>query len=141
MKKLTAILFSMSLAAFAWAHDDATLDKMETPHGGQLRMAGPYHYELVVTEGKLALYLSDHAGNNISSDGVSGSALLLSSGGKTKIDLQPAGDNLLTGSGEFSFTQDLKAVVSLTFPDKSVWQAKFTPGEKQKPSSATNEKR
>ena len=28
--------------------DDATLDKMKTPHGGQMRMAGAYHFELVL---------------------------------------------------------------------------------------------
>ena len=32
----------------ALAHDDATLDRMQAPHGGQLRAAGALHYELVL---------------------------------------------------------------------------------------------
>ena len=33
----------------ALAHTDEYLDSMKAPNGGQLRMAGVYHYELVVT--------------------------------------------------------------------------------------------
>ena len=42
--KLAAMLLAaLTLAAPltpAWAHDDATLDTMKAPNGGQLRMAG-----------------------------------------------------------------------------------------------------
>lgn len=48
--KLKALSFATAvlLATPAFAHDDATLDAMAAPHGGQLRMSGAYHLELVL---------------------------------------------------------------------------------------------
>jgi hypothetical protein len=124
-----AALLVLGLGGPAAAHDDATLDAMPTPHGGQMRMAGPYHYELVIGERQLTVYLSDHANQPVPSQGVRGEAIVLS-GGKTTVALQPAGENLLRGAGEFNASPDMKVVVSLTFPDGSSGQARFTPGQK-----------
>lgn len=124
-----AALFALALSLPVLAHDDATLDAMATPHGGQMRMAGPYHYELVTTPGELRVYLTDHGDQPVSSKGVSGNAVVLS-GTKATVPLAPAGDNLLQGRGDFAVSPDTKVVVSLGFPDGSTWQARFTPGAK-----------
>ena len=51
MKLNTLVLAAAALfAAPAFAHDDATLDAMAAPHGGQLRMSGAYHLELVLAK-------------------------------------------------------------------------------------------
>ena len=51
MKLNTLILAAAALfAAPAFAHDDATLDAMAAPHGGQLRMSGAWHLELVLAK-------------------------------------------------------------------------------------------
>ncbi len=131
MKKALWLVLTTCLTMSAWAHDDATLDSMQSPNGGQMRMAGPYHYELVINDKKLSVYLSDHAGKNVSSTGVTGYALLLNKQGKTKVELKPSTDNVIVGEGNFTLTPDLKAVVSLTFPNKETWQAKFTPADKK----------
>lgn len=129
MKRSLAALLALALSVPALAHDDATLDTLPSPHGGQLRMAGPYHFELVVGEGQLQVYLSDHADTPVSSQGVSGNAVVLS-GAKATIPLAPAGENLLQGTGGFAPGPDMKVVVSLTFPDGKAWQARFTPWER-----------
>jgi hypothetical protein len=136
MKRLTTALLALALATPAIAHDDATLDAMESPNGGQVRMAGPYHFELVLGTNELSVYLSDHGNTPVPSAGVSGSVILLS-GGRTTLDLNPVGDNRLTGQGTFATTQDMKAVVLLTFPDGNAWQARFTPGDPRPGQSAT----
>lgn len=131
MKRLILAILALA-AVFAGplaAHDDATLDAMPSPHGGQLRMAGPYHFELVVGEGELRVHLTDHGDQPVPSAGVSGNAVVLS-GGATRIALAPAGDNLLTGTGSFTAGPDMKVAVSLTFPDGNTWQARFTPWER-----------
>jgi hypothetical protein len=137
MRRPPAALFVLALClpAPALAHDDATLDAMATPHGGQMRMAGPYHYELVVAPGELRVYLSDHADQPVPSQGVSGNAVVLS-GGKATVPLAPAGDNRLQGRGDFAVAPDMKVVVSLSFPDGGTWQARFTPGAKASAASA-----
>ena len=51
MKLNTLILAAAALFAVpAFAHDDATLDAMAAPHGGQLRMSGAWHLELVLAK-------------------------------------------------------------------------------------------
>jgi hypothetical protein len=51
MTKTIAVLLGLTFAAgAALAHDDAYLDTQKAPNGGQLRMAGPYHYELVLAK-------------------------------------------------------------------------------------------
>jgi hypothetical protein len=41
------------------AHTDEFFESVEAPHGGQLRMTGPFHLELVAKEGDLTVYVPD----------------------------------------------------------------------------------
>ena len=61
---ITAAVFAVTLIIFqpAWAHTDESLDAMPSPHGGQVRAAGPYHLELVAKDGELVLHVTDHIG-------------------------------------------------------------------------------
>lgn len=126
LKTLITVLITLALAAPALAHDDAALDAMPSANGGQIRMAGPYHFELVLGENEVSLYLTDHAATPVPSEGVAGNVILMS-GERSTIAIAPTGDNRLAGRGAFERSPDLKAVVSLTFPDGNTWQARFTP--------------
>lgn len=123
-----------ALAASALAHDDATLDQRVTPHGGQLRMAGPYHFELVVAkdspqakDNTVAIYVTDHADKPLPVKGVTAKVTLLSGKQKSEAVLSPAGDDVLKGTANYASTPDMKAVVSVTFPNGATEQARFTP--------------
>lgn len=128
--KSALIISSMALTQMANAHTDEYLDTVVAPHGGQLRMAGPYHYELVLKTNELTLYLTDHAGTKIASTGASGTAVILSSKGKASIRLSPAGDNMIRGSGQFEAVPDMKVAVSIALPGQGAQQARFTPLQK-----------
>lgn len=134
MQAITAALLGTLSAAPSWAHDDAYLDTVKAPHGGQLRMAGPVHLELVLdkapreaTEKRIDVYVTDHAGKPQATAGASGTITILY--GKTKVSaaLQPAGDNRLNAQALYAATPDLKAIVSLTMAGQAVQQARFTP--------------
>ena len=138
MKKIlsvtTLVLGGLLAAGSALAHDDAYLDTQKAPHGGQLRMAGVYHFELVVDrsspevkEKPVAVYLTNHAGQKIPAAGATGSATLLSGKTRTTVTLTPDGDNLLKGTGKYASTPDLKAIVSITPAGQAAAQARFTP--------------
>lgn len=129
MRQTVAAVLALGLSLPALAHDDATLDAMESPNGGQVRMAGPYHYELVLGKNAVSVYLTDHGDQPVPSAGVSGNAIILS-GARSTLALSPAGDNRLDGQGEFQIGPDMRAVVSLTFPDGNTWQTRFTPWER-----------
>jgi len=118
----------------ALAHSDEYLDTQKAPNGGQLRMAGVYHFELVVAkDGKagasnpVVVYVTDHAGTKVSTAGAKGSAILLSGKSKATVALTPDGDNRLKGAGAYAATPDLKAIVSVTLAGKAAEQARFTP--------------
>ena len=128
------ISIGLALASVAQAHDDAYLDTLTAPHGGQLRMAGANHYELVVVKDSKAVkdnpvvvYVTDHAGTKIPVAGASGSVTLLAGKTKVSVALKSDGDNKLSGRGVYASTPDLKAVVKIKLTGQDEQQARFTP--------------
>lgn len=134
VQALAAAMLAGATAMPALAHDDAYLDTVKAPHGGQLRMAGPIHLELVLSKEPLdakdkpiAIYVTDHASNKQSTTGATGTITILY--GKTKVTapLTPDGDNKLQAQAVYASTPDLKAIVSVTMSKQEAQQARFTP--------------
>jgi hypothetical protein len=128
-----ALLFLTLWPAAAQAHTDEYFATHPTPHGGQMRMAGPYHFELVVGKDTLALYVTDHSGTRVDTAG--GSAKVIITSGKKKryvVILSPAGDNALKGAGEFKLARSSSASVLVALPGQELQRAKFTLGARGK---------
>lgn len=133
--KLHPLLLALGvLASPALAHTDDYLDTIKTPNGGQMRMAGPVHMELVVVKDSKAakdnpvvVYVTDHADAKVPTAGASGTATLLVGKEKITVPLTPDGDNRLKGSGKYASSPDMKAVVSVTLAGKTPESARFTP--------------
>lgn len=134
MKYLKSSLLAASLifSQGAFAHSDEYLDIQAAPHGGQLRMAGMQHYELVVKPNEVTVYLTDHAGTKLDSKGVTGTATVLSGKDKASVKLLPTEDNVLKGTSKFGLAPDMKVVVSIALPGQDAQQARFTPLQKAK---------
>ena len=130
-KTMATVLLGAALALSlpAWAHTDEYLDTLTAPHGGQLRMAGPYHLELVAKDKELVLYVTDHGDNPIATDGGVGKATLQlgTAKARTTVKLEPAGDNLFKGSGEFTLKPQSVIVVFVKLPGQEAQSARFTP--------------
>jgi hypothetical protein len=111
------------------AHTDASLDAMPSPHGGQVRAAGPYHLELVAKDGELVLHVTDHAWKEIRIDGGEGKVTIQQgkAGSKITVKLEPSQQNTLTGSGEFQINPETVIVVFVKLPEQEAYGAKFTP--------------
>lgn len=131
------------------AHTDEYLDTLETANGGQLRMAGPYHFELVLErdsnsadksdanvsdtkksgarEKPVLVYVTDHGDTPIPTAGATGTVTLLSGKDRDTVTLKPDGENRLRGVGRYAVRADLKAIVSVTRPGEPAEQARFTP--------------
>lgn len=118
-----ALLFSN----ISLGHDDNWLDQQKAPHGGQLRMAGQYHIELVLTDKGMDAYLTDHAFVAQPSTGGSANVTVLANKKVAQLKLAAAGDNKLTGTGSYERSADMQVVVVLTMPGQQPLQAKFTP--------------
>lgn len=134
---------ALTLSLPVWAHSDDYLDTLAAPHGGQLRMAGPYHLELVAKDKELVLYVTDHGDNPIATEGGVGKATLQlgTAKARTTVTLEPAGDNVFKGSGEFALKPQSVIVVFVKLPGEEAQSARFTPLKpKAKPKPAATKK-
>ena len=130
-KSIIAAVLAAPLIMFqpAWAHTDEQLDAMSSPHGGQVRAAGPYHLELVAKDGELVLHVTDHAGQEIHTDGGEGKARIQQdkAGNKITVELEPSQQNMLKGIGEFQINPETVIVVFVKLPEQDAYAARFTP--------------
>jgi len=140
-KSMATVLLGavLALAQPVGAHTDDYLDTIATPHGGQLRMAGPYHLELVAKDKELILYVTDHGDNPISTDAGVGKATLQLGKAKarTTVKLEAAGDNVFKGRGDFSVKPQSVIVVFVKLPGQEAQSARFTPLKPKAKPTAT----
>jgi hypothetical protein len=115
------------------AHDAATLDAIPSAHGGQVRMMGPYHVELIldrtVAKAKkpIWIYLQNHAFQGMPSGGTTATVTFVEGGASTTSPLRPAGPESLLGIGVYSDDPALLAIISLTDGNKQTYKETFTP--------------
>lgn len=128
-----ASVFILS-ANTAVAHTDEYLDTIAGKHGGQLRMAGPFHFEMVVTPATLQIHVTDHANTAIPVKGATGSATVINGKNKQQITLNESGENLLEGAGRFVPSEPTKAVVKIQLPGQEAQQVLFDTS-KHKPAT------
>jgi hypothetical protein len=124
------------------AHDPATLDGLPSAHGGQVRMAGPFHIELVILGRQAAqkdrfilVYLQNHMFEDVSSNGLKGVARFLEGQRVTTVNLSPIETNGFSGRGAFDIDPSVTAEVSITDKDGQVWSATYTPFAVKVPSA------
>jgi len=134
MPSLAVLLILGALAFRVHAHSDEYFDQRSTPHGGQVRMAGPVHLELVVVHQQVTLYVTDHADNLVRT--ANGSAkVIIRSGKKNRyvLVLRSAGENVLQGSGEFTLGKRNDVSVLVALPEREPQRAQFRIGRDGKP--------
>ena len=126
---MTAFVFGVTLAFSvpAQAHTDEFFESVEAPHGGQLRMTGPFHLELVAKDGDLTVYVTDHADNAISIEGGLAKATIETGSDRTQVHLHPVGSNMLKGSGTFALTPSTVVIVFMKLPNQDGYAARFMP--------------
>jgi hypothetical protein len=136
MKRCAALVVLLCLIPVgAWAHTDAYFDSHPGPHHGRMRMAGPYHLELVAVKDEITLYVTDHGGNPVDITGGS-SKVIITSGKKKRyvVVLSAAGDNMLKGQGEFKLSNSSTASVLVALPGQEPQRAKFPLSATGKPA-------
>ena len=130
MNKLMATCLAVVVSILSppvWSHTDEYFDSVDAPHGGQMRMAGPYHLEIVAKNKDIVLYVTDHANVKINIDGGISKAILQTGKTKTTVKLEPACANIFKGTGDFLVTPETKIVVFIRLPDQEAQAARFTP--------------
>ena len=111
------------------AHSAKHVEPVKSLHGGQSLAAGPYHLELVAKDGEFLLYVSDHSDKPISTEGAKAKATIQQGFEKAneQVELVPAGENTLKGTGTFTLNPDTGIIVFLKLPQRDAHAARFTP--------------
>jgi hypothetical protein len=136
MGRFKLLLFGLAscLPGAGSAHDDAYLDTLKAPHGGQLRMAGPNHYELVIAkngntarENPIVVYVTDHNQNPLDVQGARGTAKPEAGKLKATSTLHPDGGNRMRGFAKYASTPGMTVEVTITLAGASAETARYTP--------------
>ena len=115
-----AVAGSVLLATAVSAHGPA-----KGPNGGRQVDAGDYHVELVAKETNLTVYLRTDGDKDVESKGHKATAILVVGGKPQRIELSPAGGNLLSGKSMVPVPATAKGAVQITTPAGKTAQAKF----------------
>jgi len=122
-----AVALTFSLAP-ALAQSGHSHDHDHGPErGGDIQHMGDYHLELVVEEGRLAAYLTDDHGEEVSGDGFGVGGLVLVGGAQNDVVFSNEGHGRFLAEGAFEASADLRAVLTLTTPDGQSHRARFQP--------------
>ena len=89
----------------------------------------PIIWSLLPRIGELVLHVTDHAGQEINTDGGEGKANIQQdkAGSKITVKLEPSQQNMFTGSGEFQINPETVIVVFVKLPEQDAYAARFTP--------------
>jgi hypothetical protein len=130
-RSIVAAVFVASLMVVqaVWAHTDEQLDTIVSPHGGQVRAAGPYHLELLVKDGELVLHVTDHTGKEISTDRGEAKARIQHGkpGSAITVKMEPSHNNIFKGRCDSQINPETVIVVFVKLPEQDAYAARFTP--------------
>ncbi len=95
-------------------------------HGGVVLELDDHHGELVVKDGKLALYLTNHDGKAEPAKGFEGTAMILTSQGRHgPLTLADAGGNKLEAAAPVALGSGARVSVTLKDPHGHTTQARY----------------
>lgn len=124
---LTLAMLAGLAATRAEAHPDSVLDTMKGPHGGQLRMAGAYHLELVAGKNLLTIYVMDHANKAQPIDKLKLRATVINGKQVSRVEFAAKEANQLQAAATFTAAPELQVIVTLEQAGQAPLQAKFQP--------------
>jgi len=91
------LLSALGLPTAALAHSNEYLATIKGDHGGLLRMAEMYHFELMVKNGEVQAWVTDHGDTPQSTQGADASLRVITGTQAMTVKLNPAGANELVG--------------------------------------------
>lgn len=127
-RRLTGIVLMalLSLSAPAWAHSNEYLATMKGAHGGMLRMAEMYHFELVVKNGEARVWVTDHGDVPQSTKGAAGSLRFVNGSNVFSVRMSPTGSNeLVVKDAKIKLHGGTKLVLTVTMKGEPPLQTRF----------------
>lgn len=112
----------------ALAHSNEYLETIKGSHGGQVRMAEMFHFEVVVKDREFQVWVTDHGDKAISTEGANGVATLLLGTEKVTVNLTPDGENrLVAKDSRIKSAADIRVSLTVTMKGQKALNARYAP--------------
>lgn len=122
-RRVLAALALLPLAAHAQhrhAHDH------KPRHGGLIREAAGFVYELKVTPSEISVWVTDEADKPVPVRGSAAVVTLVDSGSRVEVKLAPGDDNRHAATGTFAVKPGMTAMLDVTVGGKPVAKLRYT---------------
>ena len=125
-----SLLSGLGLPLVAWAHSNEYLATVKGSHGGMLRMAEMYHFELVVKAGEARVWVTDHSDVAQSTLGANGNLRIIAANGAFAVKLTPAGGNeLVAKDARIKPVVGTRIILSISMKGQQPVQARYALGD------------
>jgi hypothetical protein len=94
-------------------------------HGGLVREAGGFVFELKASPSTLVVWVSDEADKPVPTRGSTAKVTLVDSGSRVDVALAPAGDNRFEASGTFPVRAGISALLEVAVGGKTVAKLRY----------------
>lgn len=120
------LTLALILPFTAGAHSNEHLSAMKGTHGGMLRMADMYHFELVVKNGEARVWVTDHGEVPQSTKGAVGILRLIDGNDAFTLYMAPTGSNeLMIKDARIKAQPGTRLVLTVTMKGESPLQTRF----------------
>jgi hypothetical protein len=117
---LLALLPLAAAAQHRHAHDH------KPKHGGLIREAAGFVYELKVTAGEIRVWVTDEADKPVPVKGSTAKVTLVDSGSRIEVPLQAGADNRHSAAGAFPVRPGLSALLEVAVGGSNVARLRYT---------------
>lgn len=125
-----SLLSVLGLPVAALAHSNEYLATLKGGHGGMLRMAEMYHFELVVKEGEARVWVTDHSDVAQSTLGANGNLRFIAGNGTVAVKLTPAGGNeLVAKDARIRPVAGTRTILTVSMKGQPLVQARYALGD------------
>lgn len=128
--RLLAVFFALAatvlvhaapvLAQHKHAHDH------KPKHGGVIKEAGGFVYELVVNSAEIVVHVTDEADKPVPVRGSTAKVTLIDSGTRVEVPLAPGADNRHAATGAFPVKPGMSALLDVAVGGKPVAKLRYT---------------
>ena len=121
----------LSLPTLAWAHSNEYLATVKGAHGGMVRMAERYHFELLVKNGEARAWVTDHGDVPQSTKGAVGTLRFITGNDAFSVSMTPTGSHeLVTRDARIKAHKGARMVLIVTMQGEQSLSTRFSMDEK-----------
>ena len=95
-------------------------------HGGLIREAGGFVYELAVSPTRIGVWVTDEADKPVPTKGSTARVALVDSGSRVEVPLAAAGDNRFEATGSFAVKPGMTALLEVAVGSAVVAKLRYT---------------